>query len=152
MVELGAGTGVVTEQILRRSPQDARLISLELDSHLATQAQMRCPQAQVHNADALDLQAILDAAGLSGCDSVVSCIPWANMEASSQSAILDVVELVLAPGGYLATFAYVHSKWMPRARLFYRQLQARYGRVEISEVIWGNLPPAVIYRVRMPAR
>lgn len=152
VVELGAGTGVVTEQILRLSPQDTRLISLELDRHLAVQAQMRCPQAQVHHANALELQTILNSAGLAGCDAMVSCLPWANLEVSSQNAILDVVEQVLIPGGYLTTFAYVHSKWMPKARVFYRHLQARYGDVEISDVIWANLPPAVIYRVRAPTR
>ncbi|NND92116.1 MAG: methyltransferase domain-containing protein [Granulosicoccus sp.] len=147
VVELGSGTGVVTRHILESCAQGTQLISLELDSQLAQETRSRCPRAVVVNEDAQKVREVIERFGHTACDSIVSCIPWANISPSRQRDMLDAVDSVLRSGGSFVTFAYVHSARLPNARHFYRELCARYPGVETSDVIWANVPPAVVYRV-----
>ena len=146
VLELGAGTGVVTEEIARHVSHGTRIISMELDYSLAYQAQIRCPEAEVFNSDALYCRQVLDKLGLPHCDSVISCIPWANMSGAAQDSLLDAVSNVLKPGGSFTAFAYLHGKPLPGAKNFLGKLYARYDTVERSNIIWANFPPAIVYR------
>lgn len=145
IVELGAGTGVVTEHIQSSKSKGSRLISLELDPQLAATAAQRCPEVHVVNGNVVDMQCILNALNMPVCDAIVSCIPWSNLDAQSQSSMLDVVESSLSEGGTFVAFAYVHSAFLPRARSFLAALRQRFNVVGSSDIIWSNLPPAIVY-------
>ena len=57
----------------------------------------------------------------------------------------DVVLDVLSPGGAFATYTYVQSPLMPAGKRFREKLQRCFGNIQISPVIWQNLPPAIVY-------
>lgn len=147
VVELGSGTGAVTRHIMNIAPERAHVICLELDSYLARETKVKCPDATVFNSDALLLRSIFDELKINSCDSVVSCIPWANFNADLQVSILDSIDTVLRPGGVFTTFAYLHGLCLPKARKFYKALSQRYNTIESSEIVWANLPPALVYKV-----
>jgi phosphatidylethanolamine/phosphatidyl-N-methylethanolamine N-methyltransferase len=72
------------------------------------------------------------------------------MTAPRQQRILDAVTAALAPNGRFTTFAYAHAAWTPPARRFAASLRSRFAVVERTTVVWGNLPPAFVYRAALP--
>jgi len=144
IVELGPGTGAFTGAIVKRRREGARLVAVELDPNFARRVQERFPEVKVLNIHAEDLPQHL---GDTPCvDSVVSGLPWAAFDSDLQGRILRSVCSVMRPGGRFATFAYAHASWLPPGQRFRRLLDASFSKVELTPVVWKNLPPAFVYR------
>jgi len=145
VIELGPGTGIVTEIILENLAQDAHFMAVEINPAFTTATRKRCPRADVVNGDAADARKHLAERGLTGTDVVVSGLPWASFPDALQDRILDAVQDVLRPGGRFTTFAYVQGLLLPQARRFEKRLRARFSQVRKTPVVWRNLPPAFAY-------
>ena len=153
ILELGTGTGVVTAEIMRQKSATARLIGIEINDLLAAKTQQRCPGAEIVHADAVRAREILTARGLDGCDCIVSGLPWATFPEQLQDQLLAAARQVLRPGGSFVTFAYLQGLLLPSAQRFYAKLQQQFDTVEMTPVVWANLPPAVVYlATQRPAR
>jgi len=146
VVELGPGTGVFTRVIQARLRPQARLLCIEINPELARVLAGRFPRAEVINDCAENLAQHLEAVGGASADSVISGLPWAAFSSDRQERLLGAVITALRPGGRFATFAYLHSAWLPPGRSFRGLLESRFHRVETSAVVWRNLPPAFVYR------
>lgn len=59
IVELGSGTGVFTEQIIRKMSPEALFFCLEINEHFVYQTQQNCPEAIVYHAPAEHIQRYL---------------------------------------------------------------------------------------------
>lgn len=143
VAELGPGTGVFTEAVFAMLRPEAHLTAVEINPRFAASLRERFPQAEVVTGSAEHL-------ALSGVDVVVSGLPWTAMTAARQQAILGAVTEALAPNGRFTTFAYAHAAWTPPARRFAALLRSRFAVVERTPVVWGNLPPAIVYRAALP--
>jgi phosphatidylethanolamine/phosphatidyl-N-methylethanolamine N-methyltransferase len=143
VVELGPGTGVFTEAVLALLRPEARLTAFEINPRLASSLRARFPQVDVVTGSAETLP-------VEDVDVVVSGLPWTAMTADRQRRILDAVTAALAPNGRFTTFAYAHTAWTPPARRFAASLRSRFAVVERTSVVWGNLPPAFVYRAALP--
>jgi phosphatidylethanolamine/phosphatidyl-N-methylethanolamine N-methyltransferase len=143
VVELGPGTGVFTEAVLALLRPEARLTAYEINPRFAASVRERFPQVEVvtGSAEHLDVHDL---------DVVVSGLPWTAMTADRQRRILDAITAALAPNGRFTTFAYAHAAWTPPARRFAASLRSRFAVVERTSVVWGNLPPAFVYRAALP--
>src|SRR5919107_2016367 len=75
VVELGAGTGVYTREILAQFGPEGRLLAFEIDSRLARtiEAELTDPRLTVINDSAADLARYLDG---TPADLIVSAIPF----------------------------------------------------------------------------
>lgn len=146
VVELGPGTGAFTGLIRERIGKRTTFIAVELNPLNARGLQRRFPNVTVYNDSAEKMSDYLALHGKTRADYIVSGIPWANLTAIQQQKILDSVLGALAPGGVFTTFAYIHARWLPKARRFRDKLEELFARVETSPVVWGNLPPAFVYR------
>jgi phosphatidylethanolamine/phosphatidyl-N-methylethanolamine N-methyltransferase len=146
VVELGPGTGAITDAILDRLPPGGRLVAVELNPTLASGLahRYRNRPVDVVTGHAAGLADLLDARA----DAVVSGLPWAAMSREEQRRILDAIDRVLCPRGGFATFAYVHAAGLGPARRFARQLTERYPTVARTRVAWANLPPAFVWQAR----
>lgn len=143
VVELGAGTGPMTSEILARG-LDIRFLALEPNPTLAGLLRARFPTLDLDARPAQDLGAILAERGWGRADRVVSSLPWAIWSGSVQREVLDAVRAALAPGGRLVTFSYLHSQALPNAFAFRRHLVERFEHVAVASVAWANLPPALV--------
>ncbi|MCA9568853.1 MAG: methyltransferase domain-containing protein [Myxococcales bacterium] len=144
VVELGAGTGPVTE-VLADVVDPARLLVLEPDAELAARCRARVPGVDVQERFAQELPALVAERGWSGVDRVVSSLPFAAWSPSLQTEVFDAIEAVLAPDGRLVTFTYAHSPWLAAGRRARATLEARFAQVRTTPVVWGNVPPAFVY-------
>lgn len=134
IVELGAGTGVLTRYIEKlRSPESKSFI-FEIDNRMRERLERIYPDINCHE-DACDLVSILDKQELRA-DYILSGLPFANFSQELRDKILDGVVDSLKPGGLFITFQY--SLQMKQ------QLEQRFNHVDIkfSPI---NIPPAFVY-------
>ncbi len=145
VVELGAGTGAITRVILDRIGAHTTFLAVELDAHHVARLRRRHPHLQVCHESAENLRALLADHGRETADCIISGLPWSNMSGRTQDRIMTEVRAALKPGGRFSGFGYLHAKWAPSTRAFRQRLQDHFPRVQLSPVVWRNLPPAYVY-------
>lgn len=150
VVELGPGTGALSRAISQRLPESGRHIAIELDSGMVEHLRAELPWLEVIQGDAAELTALLDKAGVSRADVVISGLPWAVFSAELQRKILTEVGLALSATGAFTTFTYLHATGMKSARRFRQQLESNFDEVLVTRTVWRNVPPALFYVCRRP--
>jgi phospholipid N-methyltransferase len=138
IVELGAGTGVITREILRRLPPGGKAFIFEQDARLRATLREDYPGFTVE-ANAEHLYAVIKNAGTEQVDCVVSGLPFTTLPEQTRQAILAGVLQALKPGGFFIAFQYsLHM----RARFcsHFDQMKVRYVPL--------NVPPAFVYCCR----
>ena len=151
VVEFGAGTGAFTRLILDRIGGHTKFLALELDDKHVRELRQRFPGVHVYRDSAERVQKYLAGHRRKKADYIISGLPWANMPVNEQERILEAVLNSLTPDGLFTTFAYVHARWLPRARRFRERLEHYFAEVKTSRIVWRNLPPAFVYRCRLAA-
>jgi phosphatidylethanolamine/phosphatidyl-N-methylethanolamine N-methyltransferase len=144
VVELGAGTGPFTKEIVSRHP-DVAFMAIEPRQHLAQVLREEFPSLQVQEAWAQELPQLTASWGHPTVDRVVSGLPWALWPQALQEEILSALVASMAPTGKFVTFTYLHSGVMPGARRFRKNLNAYFGTVRTTQVAWLNFPPAYAF-------
>ena len=141
VVELGAGTGVQTGEILARLSPAGRLVSLEIDPDLAKLLDERYddPRLQVVCDSAENLDTHL---GGKRADVLVSALPYTSFDAGLRRRVLDLLPVALAPQGVLLVIQY--------SPLILRELRRRFPSVQQKITPW-NVPPAFLYACRADA-
>lgn len=147
VLELGPGTGAITQALLAQGVRERDLTLLELSADFATMLELRYPAARVLCADAARIRR-LDLFGASGAGAAVSGLPLLAMSPRQVFAVLSGTFAHLRDGGAFYQFTYGPRCPVPRPIL--DRLQLQYAR--IGGVRW-NLPPASVYRIerRRPA-
>lgn len=135
VVELGAGTGVFTQEIAQRLAPGARGIVFERDVELRSHLEARHPNLDFHP-DALDMPRIVSSLDGSGVDAVVCSLPFANFSRETRARLAHDIHDVLKPTGKLIACQY--------STQMRRMLKALFHDVSISFVAL-NVPPAFVY-------
>lgn len=143
VVELGAGTGAFTRLILERLNGQGRLLVVEINQTHATLLRRHFPQCEVIQGSAENIRNHL---GGRRAACIVSGLPWGNMLPQTQDRVLEAILESLAPVGQFLAFAYVHAAWFPTSRRFRGLLTRRFQRLQITPIVWRNLPPAIVFR------
>jgi len=146
VVELGGGTGNISRAILDAGIAPRDLIVVEREAGLCAAIAARTPGVNVVCADARNLKALLDNAGVGTVKAVVSGLPLLSMEAKDRRRILAAAFAVLPQSGEFLQFTY--SPVAPISR----QACAKFG-IEGVRLEWvlSNLPPAAVWRYRRRA-
>ena len=119
---------------------------MEINPINVRELQRRFPELQVHADCAEKLPDYLRQDEGRKADCIISGLAWGNMLPPTQNRILDAVVSSLAPGGLFTTFAYVHASWLPTSIRFRNRLFRHFSKIEITPIVWRNLPPAFVYR------
>ena len=145
LLELGPGTGAFTRAIADSMPGGSRYLGIEMNGEFVRKHRVQFPAFRFQQAAAQEFDFHGDAQDARPFDVIVSGLPWAAFPVRLQHAILDHVLPRLAPGGRFATFAYWGFHQLPSGRRFRSLLHDRLHGVEITRVVWRNLPPAFVY-------
>ncbi|MBY6036545.1 methyltransferase domain-containing protein [Fictibacillus nanhaiensis] len=133
--ELGAGTGVITNEIMRCMEPGTKLHVFEKDLEMRKRLQKKYgPSADYHEDACEILKSIGKEEG--ALDVVLSGLPFANFDKSLQAQLVTEIYRSLRPGGVLVAFQY--STQMKKT------FQATFTEVEISFEP-RNFPPAFVY-------
>ncbi|SHN50431.1 class I SAM-dependent methyltransferase [Desulfovibrio litoralis] len=134
VIELGAGTGVVTQALLKNEAIAKRLMVIEKAPNFALHLQKRFPNAFILQGDAANLSALLPKD--SKVDAIVSSLPLRAFPNHLVKAITQEWLKVLEPDGIVIQFTYA---------LYNTKKFIQHGFYEsANEIIWANLPPARI--------
>ena len=143
IIELGGGTGVITQALLEHGIEPDRLLVVELNEELHQLLHQRFPEVRVVCGDAQRLKTIVadgDFARDGGVDAVVSGLGMLSMSRATQRAILSGVFAVLRDGGRFIQFTYGPAS--PLSRELLNELGLNSKRAGVA---WINVPPATVY-------
>ena len=143
VVELGGGTGSITEAILAGGTAPEDLVVVEREAKLCAILAERFPQIRVLQGDARDLKNLLEIAGIGPVKVVVSGLPLLSLDDRDGQRIVAGVFSVLPPEGELLQFTYGPASPVSRRT---RTSLGIAGRR--SGWILYNLPPATVWRYR----
>ncbi|MGH3613143.1 MAG: class I SAM-dependent methyltransferase [Pseudonocardia sp.] len=141
IVELGAGTGRVTDAVQRRLAGRGRHLAIEINPMLARGLAERHPAVTVVCADAAALPDVLADHGLGQADLVSSLLPW---QAYRCAPIPRLIAQILAPGGAFTQAKFVITRRMAPARRQDLQTRASFADVRTGATVWRSLPPACV--------
>ncbi len=141
VLELGPGTGAITEALLARGVRERDITLLELSEGFASMLERRYPQARVVCADAAKLRR-LNLFEARPAAVAVSGLPLLSMSSRQVFAVLSGAFGQLCASGALYQFTYGPRCPVPHAILDRLGLDS----VRIGGVRW-NLPPASVYRI-----
>jgi phospholipid N-methyltransferase len=146
IVEYGPGTGVFTRHVLSQIDRKKTIFfGLELNEQMNRLACASTPDATIYQDSAAAVRKYLNQYGVTHADAIISGLPWASFPESLQDEILSETVNGLPAKGVFTTFAYLHGLILPSGIRFRKKLLEHFSTVETSSVVWGNLPPALVY-------
>ena len=140
VIELGPGTGPVTEALVAQGVDPARLILLEFDPTFCRLLRQRYPAATVVQGDAYSLKRVLGSHLAKPAAAVVSGLPLFTKPVKTRLKLLYEAFALMLPGAPFVQFTYATVAPIPKA--------LDRVRSEASERIWMNIPPARIWVYR----
>ncbi len=145
VVELGAGTGAVTRQLISYGVKSEQLTLLEIDSQLGGHLRRSFPEVDVIISPAQQLEKLWLKRNGPPVGAVISTMPMRLFSAKTILSIMRNSLSVLEQGGVFVQFTYRQKSPVPERICEALELQGeRYCRV------WINLPPAGIWVYRKP--
>jgi phosphatidylethanolamine/phosphatidyl-N-methylethanolamine N-methyltransferase len=137
VVELGAGTGSVTKELLRAGIPADKLLVIEIDPKLVAFLRREVPEARIIQGDATRLSELLPREAVGRVGTVISGIPMVTVPLEIQQRMVDAWFAVLARGGYMLQYTYSLVSPLPEAKL---GLKGRRRGIAVR-----NLPPAWVW-------
>ncbi len=146
IMELGAGTGAITSEIMRKKTRSAEVLAIERDARFARTLRARCPEARVVNQCASRVQDIVRKERFGLADCTLSTLPWAILEVHVRSAIIHAASRCLKEDGVFVTVTCYGLHWLPSGWSLRRSLRSSFTQVVQTRMIVGSFPPMVVYR------
>jgi phosphatidylethanolamine/phosphatidyl-N-methylethanolamine N-methyltransferase len=144
VVELGPGTGPVTEALVAAGVAPSRLVLVEFNPAFCRILRTRYPDATVVQGDAYSLRRLLETLLIQPAAAVVSGLPLVTKPIKQRLRLIrDALDLML-PGAPFVQFTYSVAAPLPKRLVNFS--------VEASERIWMNLPPARVWVYRRTDR
>lgn len=133
LIELGAGTGVITEALLQQNICPENLIAVERSAELVKNLRLRFPGLQIIEGNAANLREMLGNSK-NRVNTIVSSLPLRSLPKPLVAEILETIEAILPIGGKYIQYTYSFSEnYLP---------SLTHCQKIFSKRIWLNFPPA----------
>jgi phosphatidylethanolamine/phosphatidyl-N-methylethanolamine N-methyltransferase len=140
VVELGPGTGPVTDALVRRGIEQERLVLVEFNPEFAQLLKRRFPRAAIVCGDAYDVRDALADVVREPCAGFISSLPLFTKPMPQRVELLSAAHGLSRPGAPFVQFTYAVVPPIPARSSHYTALG--------SERIWRNVPPARVWVYR----
>jgi phosphatidylethanolamine/phosphatidyl-N-methylethanolamine N-methyltransferase len=142
VIELGPGTGPVTDALVRRGIEQERLVLVEYNPEFCRLLARRFPRATVVQGDAYDIAETLRGIVEEPAAAVVSSLPLFTKPLAARRALIEEAQGLMHPDAPFVQFTY---HMVPPVPPDGRRFAAR-----ASERVWLNFPPARVWVYRQP--
>jgi phosphatidylserine decarboxylase len=160
ILEVGAGTGAITAQLVKELRPGDHYVICEINPTFAAYLRQRLARepefqrvshyCQVYEGSVLELSTSEQ------FDFIISTLPFNNCSLAFVTAVLDHYRALLKPGGILSYIEYIGGRTLkqamggtPDAQQVQTLLAAQRARHEIGrDVVFRNAPPAWIHHLR----
>ena len=153
VVELGAGTGVMTRALLKALPADGTLLAFEINSRFYKYLKENLSDHRLvllkTRAELLSRE--LHKRGYRRVDAVLSSLALGFFSDSGRRALLESFIPFMDQHSVYTQYQYIHGVGLKDGRL--RRFSARpllreyFASVE-SKTVWRNIPPAFVFACR----
>jgi len=140
VIELGPGTGPVTEALVAQGVDPARLVLVEFNPTFCRLLRSRYPAATVVQGDAYSLQHLLGDVLAEPAAAVVSGLPLFTKPLRMRLRLMREAFEMMLPEAPFVQFTYAVISPIPK--------ELSGVTAEASERIWMNLPPARVWVYR----
>jgi phosphatidylethanolamine/phosphatidyl-N-methylethanolamine N-methyltransferase len=140
VVELGPGTGAITNALIEHGVDQKRLVLVEYNPGFCALLRDRYPHAKVVQGDAYALRDSLWNVLSEPASAVVSGLPLVIKPMLTRLKLIRDAFVALAPGAPFVQFTYSVAPPIPKS--------LPGVSTEASERIWMNLPPARVWVYR----
>jgi phosphatidylethanolamine/phosphatidyl-N-methylethanolamine N-methyltransferase len=140
VIELGPGTGPVTEALVGCGIEQERLVLVEYNPEFCKLLQRRFPRATIVQGDAYDIAETLSGTVVEPCAGFVSSLPLFTKPLDCRHNLLAAAQAMMRPGAPFVQFTYAMVPPIP-------ERPERYT-ASPSERVWLNLPPARVWVYR----
>ncbi|HEY2033942.1 MAG TPA: rRNA adenine N-6-methyltransferase family protein [Rhizomicrobium sp.] len=139
VLELGPGTGVVTEALIDRGVAPERITAIEYDPDFAKMVAERFPKVHVVQGDAFDLKKTLGSGNGETFAAIVSGLPLLNHPVERRRALIEGALAKLKPSAPYIQFSYGFEPPIPAPA---------GSTVSRAALVLMNLPPARVWVYR----
>lgn len=131
ILELGPGTGVVTQAILNIGIAAEKLIVVEIAHDFAEALKKEFPTVAVIEGNATQLSTLLANKHI---HTIVSSLPLLSLSVCDRETILNEIQKILSPNGQFIQFTY--------SRKIKENFYPKNFILTNSFTVWRNIPPA----------
>lgn len=131
VLELGPGTGAITQAILASGIAADNLIALEIAPHFAQQLRHEFPNITVIEGNAMQLSELIKNQPV---HTIISSLPLRSLSKKQREIIFAEITKVLSSGGRFVQFTYS----MKKDEHYYPD----NFKLTNSFIVWRNIPPA----------
>ena len=139
VIELGPGTGAITDALIARGIEQKRLVLVEYSPEFCALLRERYPQATIIQGDAYRLEKTLGALKEPAC-AMVSGLPLVTKPMLTRLKLMRDAFLKLSPGAPFIQFTYSVVPPIPKS--------LPGVKTQASERVWMNVPPARVWVYR----
>lgn len=139
VIELGPGTGAITDALIARGVDQRRLVLVEFNPGFCALLRERYPQATVVQGDAYHLDRTLKAVA-APASAIVSGLPLVTKPMLTRLRLVRDAFTMLIPGAPFIQFTYAVIPPIPKS--------LPGVSTESSERVWMNIPPARVWVYR----
>ena len=143
IVELGPGTGPVTQALIETGVAPERLVLVEYDPGFCRLLKQRFAAASIVQGDAYDLPRTLAQFSGEPIAAIVSSLPLLNQPPAERLKLIGEAFALMGPAGLFVQFTYGLQSPIPR------EVCARLYSAARSRPILLNLPPAFVWTYRL---
>lgn len=140
IIELGPGTGAITNALIERGVDPARLVLVEYSPSFCALLRDRYPTATVVQGDAYALRDSLWQVMTAPASAVVSGLPLVTKPMRQRIKLLREAQALAQPGAPFIQFTYSVAPPIPKS--------LSGVSTQASERIWLNIPPARVWVYR----
>lgn len=140
VVEIGAGTGVVTKALLGVGVSKNNLLVIEREKQFYNLLERDFPELRLLCADAMNLEAVLQKSDVSKVNAIVSSLPLLSMPSSVRLVIEEQMAKAIGDGGIIIQFTYGHRSPISGSELERYRLKGKRVKTVVA-----NIPPAHIW-------
>jgi phosphatidylethanolamine/phosphatidyl-N-methylethanolamine N-methyltransferase len=140
VVELGPGTGVVTDAIIARGVRPEDVYSIEYGAEFFQHLRKRLPEVNFIHGDAFQLKHLVSGKARQPLAAVVSSLPLFTRPLPERIRLIEDSLSMLAPGAPFIQFSYALVPPVPQG--------AGEFQLERSNWVIFNLPPARVWVYR----
>ena len=140
VIELGPGTGAITNALIARGVEQKRLVLVEYNPSFCALLRDRYPHATVVQGDAYSLRDSLWNVLDTPASAVISGLPLVTKPMLTRLKLIRDAFVAMAPGSPFVQFTYSVAPPIPKS--------LPGVSTEASERIWMNVPPARVWVYR----
>jgi len=140
IVELGAGTGPITNEVIKRLKPHTRFLAIERDPDFARILKERfadMPNVEIIEGDVRELDTILKARGIAKVDYFLSGLPTPSLPLGVRRRVFASVRRYMTPTGFYSNITEMPYVYWKYYKNIFKHVDFQFVAV--------NLPPAGVY-------